>query len=212
MDKNISNIRKDFVGAPLDINNLAKNPLEQFNTWLDEAIAAVVEEPTAFTLATSNKQGIPAARVVLLKHVQQGKLIFFTNYSSAKAKDLEENPVACANFCWLGLHRQVRIVGSISKVADELSDEYFYSRPFASRAAAACSAQSKPVESREALEKKYQDFLNLPEDELKRPSNWGGYAIKPESFEFWQGRPSRLHDRFKYSLENGLWKIERLQP
>ncbi len=173
-----------------------------------------MEEPNAMTLATASADGFPSARIVLLKDFNEKGFVFFTNYSSFKGKQLEENPKACLVFFWKELERQVRITGLIEKISDSENDEYFYSRPKESQLGALASPQSQVIENREWLEDNYKKLLDEAVDkDVKRPAHWGGYRVKPVIIEFLQGRPGRLHDRLQYTLqENGEWKIERLAP
>jgi pyridoxamine 5'-phosphate oxidase len=214
MPSTIADIRKDYKLQSLSEKDVAPNAIAQFNSWWQEAINSQIDEVNAMTLATASADGIPAARIVLLKGFDERGFVFFTNYESFKGMQLAENPRACLVFFWKELERQVRITGLVEKVSDAESDAYFNSRPEGSRIGAWASPQSQVIESREWLqerEKTYaKDFAGKP---LKRPAHWGGYRVKPVTIEFWQGRPSRLHDRLLYTLEgNNEWKIERLAP
>jgi pyridoxamine 5'-phosphate oxidase len=211
--QSISNIRKDYSLKALSEAEAKKNPLEQFHNWWNEAVQSEIDEVNAMTLATATAQGVPSARIVLLKEYNDKGFVFFTNYESAKGLELAENPRAALLFFWKELERQVRITGLVEKISDEESDTYFYSRPLGSRIGAIASAQSTVIETRELLEIKVKELETKTEAEIQRPQHWGGYRVKPVIFEFWQGRPSRLHDRIQYTLEeNGGWKIERLSP
>jgi pyridoxamine 5'-phosphate oxidase len=193
--------------------DLHPDPLMQFGRWYEEAQSANLVEPTAMTLATANRQGIPSARMVLLKGYDDRGFVFFTNYESAKARDLLENPHAALVFWWGPLERQVRIVGSVSRVSTEESDAYFDSRPMGSRLGAIASRQSSVLASREELEKKVQELSRrYANGRVPRPDHWGGFRIAPDVIEFWQGRPDRLHDRLRYGKSGTHWKIERLSP
>ena len=210
----IADIRKDYRHATLSELNVARDPIEQFHTWWQEAMRAEIEEVNAMTLATASADGVPAARIVLLKGFDQNGFVFFTNYNSYKGKQLEENPRACLVFFWKELERQVRITGLVEKTSEAESDQYFNSRPEGSRIGAWVSPQSETIANREWLEKKEDEmisrFRSLP---INRPQHWGGYRVKPICIEFWQGRSNRLHDRVQYQLdENGGWTIERLAP
>jgi pyridoxamine 5'-phosphate oxidase len=209
----ISDIRIDYSLKSLDVSDVLDSPIEQFKVWFQEALDAKVLEVNAMSLATIRKNGIPNARIVLLKGVDHG-FLFFTNYQSVKGQELEENPHVAATFYWAELERQVRISGKIEKVTPKESDEYFFSRPYSSQIGAWVSPQSSPIKDREFLierEAKLQEQFK-PES-IKRPENWGGYRILTEEMEFWQGRPSRLHDRIHYALkESGQWEISRLAP
>ncbi len=210
----VADIRKDYVLQSLSEQDTAGNPISQFDKWFREALHASIDEVNAMTLATASAEGVPSARIVLLKGFDEYGFVFFTNYNSYKGKDLLENPRACLVFFWKELERQVRITGLVQKVAGKESDEYFNSRPEGSRIGAWASPQSEVIESREWLEeneKKWKETFN--DKELSRPDHWGGYRVKPVTVEFWQGRASRLHDRIQYSLdESGNWKKERLAP
>lgn len=211
---NIADIRKDYQQKTLSEKEVKKTPVEQFSQWWDEVMQSDIEEANAMTLATASVNGVPAARVVLLKGFDEKGFVFFTNYDSYKGMQLAENPRACLVFFWKELERQVRITGLSEKVSDAESDEYFNSRPEGSRIGAWVSPQSQVIENREWLEaneKKYQQ--QFAGKEIKRPQHWGGYRVKPICVEFWQGRPSRLHDRIQYTMqEDGGWLIERLAP
>ncbi len=209
---NIADIRKEYTLEKLDISSVKPNPFEQFKDWLHEAMNAQILEPTAMHLATVNAEGKPSGRVVLLKGVDTG-FIFFTNYESRKGKELSANPFASLTFYWAELERQVRIEGKVEKVSKEISDEYFHSRPKGSQIGAIASPQSQVINDRSLLERQIQDLTLQYQDLLPpRPDYWGGYRLVPETIEFWQGRPSRLHDRIRYKLEREKWVIERLAP
>ena len=214
MNPAIANLRKDYSSQSLLETDVAVHPLDQFQKWWREAGDSAIDEVNAMTLATASSDGIPAARIVLLKDFDKSGFTFFTNYKSYKAMHLEENPKACLVFFWKELERQVRITGLVKKLPEKESDEYFLSRPVGSQVGAWASPQSQVIESREWLEER---VLQLTEEfrqkELKRPPHWGGYLVTPVIIEFWQGRPSRLHDRIQYTLqEDSNWKIERLSP
>ncbi|MCB0739106.1 MAG: pyridoxamine 5'-phosphate oxidase [Bacteroidetes bacterium] len=186
--------------------------MEQFNVWFNEALKAEVLEPNAMTLATASSNGSPSCRVVLLKGVDNG-FVFFTNYLSRKGSHLLENPNACLNFFWPELERQVRIEGSVEKVSALESDDYYNSRPFGSQIGAWASPQSQKIEGRELLEQRVEELQKeFSEDTIKRPEHWGGFRLRPDFVEFWQGRPSRLHDRICYLLENDRWNRFRVAP
>jgi pyridoxamine 5'-phosphate oxidase len=211
---NIADIRTDYTLKSFDEKDILTNAFEQFEIWFDEAIKAEVLEPNAMTLATIRPSGFPAARIVLLKGIEANGLEFFTNYHSNKGNDLDHNNKVALVFFWPELQRQVRIVGTAQKMLDEKSDLYFNSRPLGSRIGAHASPQSKVIPSRVLLEESVKKMEALfSEEPLLRPVNWGGYVVNPISFEFWQGRSSRLHDRFLYTLQtDNNWKIERLAP
>lgn len=214
MENNIAAIRKNYSQQSLAEKDIATDPLQQFETWWNEAIASSIDEVNAMTLATASADGIPSARIVLLKGFSQEGFIFFTNYNSFKGQQLMENPKACLVFFWKELERQVRITGLVSRLNDQDNTAYFDSRPLGSRLGALVSPQSQVIESREWLDSKYEKMeQQLKETTIRRPGYWGGFVVKPVIIEFWQGRPSRLHDRLQYSLQDdGEWKIERLAP
>jgi len=214
MQSDIAGIRKTYARQSLSEADIDKNAIVQFGKWWQEAVDSQIDEVNAMTLATASSDGIPSARIGLLKGFSEEGFVFFTNYNSYKGKQLTENPKACLVFFWKELERQVRITGIIRKVSAAESDEYFHSRPVGSQIGAAVSPQSSIIESREWLEKKYEEMeKKTGNGAVERPSHWGGYVLTPVLIEFWQGRPSRLHDRFEYSLlENGSWKAERLAP
>jgi pyridoxamine 5'-phosphate oxidase len=214
MQESIADMRKNYSKQVLTEQSADPDAIRQFEKWWQEATASEIIEPNAATLATASADGIPSARIVLLKGYSAKGFIFFTNYNSYKGKQLAENPKACLVFFWKELERQVRITGIVEKVTAKESDDYFYSRPAGSQVSAAVSPQSTIVVNREWLENKYTEMeKNMTSNPVKRPEHWGGYLVKPVVIEFWQGRPSRLHDRLEYSLqENGGWKIERLAP
>jgi len=214
MQSEIAGIRKSYSQKTLSEADIDKDPLKQFDKWWQEALASSIDEANAMTLATASADGIPSARVVLLKGFSQDGFVFFTNYDSYKGKQLMENPKACLVFFWKELERQVRITGMVQRISEQESDDYFQTRPLGSQLGASVSPQSNVIESREWLETRYKDFeKGVKNGAVQRPENWGGYIVKPVIIEFWQGRPSRLHDRIEYSLqENGEWKAVRLAP
>ena len=201
--------------APLTKTNVDANPIRQFQAWYDEALASGVSEQDtiSMTLATATKEGNPDARIVLLKSFDDGGFVFYTNYQSRKARELSENPRACLLFYWASLWRQVRIEGTVEKVSDAESDAYFQSRPLGSKLGAWASNQSEVVAGREILEARFAELQKRFGDNVPRPPHWGGYRVKPNAIEFWQGQENRLHDRLRYSLgSDGSWVIERLAP
>ncbi len=209
----IAAIRKDYLNGKLEVESILSNPVEQFKLWFQEAINAGVDEPTAMFLATTGKDSQPAARIVLLKGVDEKGFDFFTNYQSRKGLQIAENPKVAATFFWKELERQVRIEGVVEKLDGAESDEYFNSRPAESRFSAAASPQSQVIPDRNFLEKKITGLKEMfSVEELKRPEHWGGYKLKPHRIEFWQGRENRLHDRLVYAISDGKWFIERLAP
>lgn len=209
---NLADIRKEYQLKELEESGLNNDPIAQFQLWLHDAITADVNEPTAMNLATVDGEGQPSSRIVLLKGMLNNTFRFFTNYESKKGNDLKNNNRAALNFFWPELERQVRINGIIEKLSDVESDEYFYSRPFESQLGAHASPQSAVIESRKILEKNIENIKNTYASALPRPIFWGGYALIPFYFEFWQGRASRLHDRLIYERVGDQWKIARLAP
>jgi pyridoxamine 5'-phosphate oxidase len=214
VSNNIADIRKEYKLRTLSEKDVHPDPLKQFDRWWQEAVHSDLEEVNAMTLATATADGMPDARIVLLKGYDENGFAFFTNYNSAKGHQLLENPRASLVFFWAALERQVRLSGLVRLAAAAANDAYFNSRPEGSRIGAWASPQSEVIESREWLEKNEEKLKNeLKGDTLRRPAHWGGYVVKPTRMEFWQGRPSRLHDRILYTLgSNGQWKIERLAP
>lgn len=205
--------RVQYETAGIDRDDLNPDPMVQWRRWYDEAESAGVTEPNAMTLSTVSPEGIPDSRVVLARGADDRGFIFYTNLDSVKARQLAHVPGASAVFAWLDLHRQARVRGTIERVPDAESDAYFASRPRGSQIGAWASPQSQPIADREALERLVQSVTDRFQGvDVPRPPHWGGYLLRPQSFEFWQGRPSRLHDRFRYSLVGGTWKIERLAP
>jgi pyridoxamine 5'-phosphate oxidase len=213
--KSIADIRRDYKLQSLSEQDVAPDAIAQFAAWWTDVLKSDVDEPNAMTLATASSDGLPSARIVLLKGFDEKGFVFFTNYNSFKGLQLDENPRACLVFFWKEVERQVRIIGVIEKISAQESDEYFNSRPQGSRIGAIVSPQSQVIESREWLEEKVTAANQqlLAGKNIERPDHWGGYRVKPAIVEFWQGRPSRLHDRLQYSLQDdGTWKIERLAP
>ena len=209
----IADIRKDYARASLEERDAPRDPLDLFRRWLDEAIKSEVPEPTAMTLATASRDGVPSARMVLLKGVDERGFLFFTNYESQKGRELAENPRAALVFHWAELERQVRVSGSVERLPREESEAYFHSRPRTSQIGAWASEQSKAVESRHELEKRVAYYLlRHAIGTVPLPPFWGGFVLHHRVIEFWQGRPSRLHDRLRYTHDSGVWKIERLFP
>jgi pyridoxamine 5'-phosphate oxidase len=214
MNSRIANLRQEYAAQVLLEEAAAADPITQFQTWWEEAIRSEIVEPNAMTLATASCDGMPAARIVLLKNFSSEGFVFYTNYNSYKALQLDENPKACLVFFWKELERQVRITGLVSKLSPSESDAYFLSRPEGSRLGAWASPQSQVIESRAWLDDHYQQLVERKDGIAEeRPPHWGGYIVRPVIVEFWQGRRSRLHDRLQYSLEeSGSWKLERLAP
>lgn len=206
-------MRVEYRNLPLDREQLDDDPLVQFARWMAQAEVSGIEEPNAFVFATADRNGRPSARTVLLKGAGPDGFDFYTNYESRKAIEIEENPVAAAVFLWVPIRRQVRIEGTVSKVEPAQSDAYFASRPPESRLASAASPQSQVVASRQELEAALDEIRSrYPSGNVPRPLNWGGYRILPNSYEFWQGREARFHDRFRYRRHGEGWQIERLAP
>ena len=215
MEKDLGNYRKVYQKKELSIKEISENPMEVFQKWFYE-----VEEfggniePNAMTISTIGLDGFPKNRVVLLKKYTWEGFIFYTNYNSDKGKAIEQNPKVCLSFFWNNIERQVIIQGEAEKISENLSDGYFDSRPDGSKLGAWASDQSEPVKSRAYLDNKLKDFEEkFKGQEIPRPPHWGGYIVKPQTIEFWQGRPNRMHDRIRFTLqENFDWKIERLAP
>jgi pyridoxamine 5'-phosphate oxidase len=210
---NIADIRKEYSKRSLELTMVRTNPIEQFNVWFSEALNSGVTEVNAMNISTVTKDGKPNSRIVLLKGVDHG-FIFYTNYESKKGKEIEDNPYVALTFFWPELERQVRILGKTEKISATESDEYFFSRPIDSQIGAWASPQSSEIEDRIIIEDKWKDFsTKFSETKISRPEHWGGYRIIPIETEFWQGRPSRLHDRIKYiKNQNGFWDRKRLAP
>jgi len=214
MDEKIADIRKDYSHKSLDETEIEQNPIKQFDNWWQDALSANITEVNAMTVATSSADGMPSARIMLLKGFSERGFVFFTNYNSFKGQQLTENPRACLVFFWKEVERQVRIKGIIEKTSNEDSDTYFQSRPKASQIGAITSPQSRVIENRQWLDERYKKLTKqLDGIVIQRPADWGGYLVKPVIIEFWQGRPGRLHDRIQYSLlDDGSWRTERLAP
>lgn len=210
----IADLRREYTLAGLRRSDLEPDALAQFQKWFQQALAAKLVEPNAMTLATADKQGHPSARIVLLKGADERGFIFFTNYKSRKGCELTANPNASLVFFWPDLERQVCIAGTVSRISTEESRQYFNTRPKGSRLAAWVSSQSEAIANRGVLEEKLAQLsAQYPGDEVPLPPYWGGYCLTPNRIEFWQGRPNRLHDRFRYSKAAGTgWLIERLSP
>jgi pyridoxamine 5'-phosphate oxidase len=208
----LADLRREFTSEGLSEESVAASPFDQFARWMDEAIRAEVIDANALTLATVGEDGRPSARVVLLKDFDTNGFSFYTNYGSKKAADLAANPYAALNFYWAQLDRQCAVSGSVARTSREESEKYFNSRPAESRLGAWASRQSTVIASRKVLEEQVEEFRAKFGDNIPLPDHWGGFRLRPERFEFWQGRQSRLHDRIVYELEGEAWVIKRLSP
>lgn len=209
--EHLSGLRKNYSRSSLDVSNVKDSPFEQFRTWFQEAQDGGIIEPNAMTLASVNHEFRVSARIVLLKGIEDGSFIFYTNYESRKAQDLQINPHAALLFFWDRLERQVRIEGRVEKVNETSNVEYFNSRPLESKIGAIVSKQSERIPSREYLEDKFEE-ISKKSELIQKPENWGGYKVIPSYFEYWQGRESRLHDRIVYENISGQWERYRLSP
>ena len=211
--KDLADIRRNYSLSELTEAGVSKNPLEQFSRWMDDVINVQLLEPSAMVLSTVDGKNRPSSRVVLLKGFDEEGFVFFTNYESRKGKELSANPYAALHFFWPELERQINIRGEVTRVSEEESEAYFHSRPFESRIGAWASRQSSKIKSREELEVRVKELLTkFPDGDVPLPAFWGGYRLKPDRFEFWQGRESRLHDRICYESEGDAWQISRLSP
>ena len=210
----ISELRREYGTAGLSERELAVSPIEQFRQWFQQAREAQIPEPNAMTLATATLEGRPSARTVLLKEFDDHGFVFYTNYHSRKGRELSQNPHACLVFYWIALERQVCISGQVSQVSREESETYFHSRPEGSQLGAWASQQSEIIEGPEILEERLSQLVSKYQGRvIPVPEYWGGYRLAPASVEFWQGRPNRLHDRLRYTLQtDGQWLIQRLSP
>jgi pyridoxamine 5'-phosphate oxidase len=210
----LAGLRREYTLAGLRRADLDPDPMAQFTKWFQQALAANLPEANAMTLATSDKLGHPSARIMLLKAVDERGFVFFSNYESRKGRELEMNPNAALLFYWPELERQIRVAGTVTRISREESEQYFKTRPKGSRLAALISNQSEPIPDRGLLEKRMAAlFAKYPGEDVPTPPGWGGYCLAPFRLEFWQGRPSRLHDRFEYlRLLDNSWQIDRLAP
>jgi len=209
----LADTRREYDFSSLSKKQLNQNPIEQMNLWLEQAKQAEFKDATCMTLSTTDKNGMPDSRIVLLKQIDESGFSWYTNYTSHKGQQLLDNPQACLLFYWRDVDRQVKIQGQVEKLSAKDAEEYFHSRPLDSQFSAAASMQSQPIDSRKQLEDKLEQLKKTDSNAVDKPESWGGYRLLPESFEFWQGRENRLHDRFTYTKgDSGKWQITRLQP
>lgn len=208
----LQDLRESYDQQPLRRADLSADPFVQFEQWMQEAIDAKIYDPNACSLATVDSDGRPSARAVLLKGLEDGRFVFYSNYNSRKGSHLLDNPNVSMHFPWFPMQRQVTVLGDVARVKDSLAEEYFHSRPYLSQIGAWASDQSKPLDSRETLEKSFLAAKEKFGENPPKPPHWGGYSLQPRSIEFWQGGPNRLHDRFLYELVEEQWKITRLNP
>jgi len=216
MTASISDLRKEYTRQGLDLADVLPDPIAQFRRWFDAALQAGVSEPNAMHLCTVGANGRPDGRIVLLKDVSSAGFVFYTNYESRKSRDLLDNPVACLTFFYPDLEQQIRIEGRVEKVSDAESDAYFASRPRGSQLGAWVSPQSQPIDARDTLTKRQRHYeAQFADQPVPRPPHWGGFCVVPDLIEFWQGRPSRLHDRVRYQrtdVSSANWQLDRLAP
>jgi pyridoxamine 5'-phosphate oxidase len=212
--QNLAEIRKEYVKATLDVSTVNPDPIKQFEIWFNEALQSQIAEPNAMNLATVNEDGRPSSRIVLLKGIENKKLLFYTNYQSKKGKELEQNPACALTFFWPDLERQIRVEGIAERVDAKISETYFQSRPRNSQIGAWASPQSAVIKDRHLLEERAHQIEDKfkGENVLPKPHQWGGFQVDPLMMEFWQGRASRLHDRIEYVKVDGTWKMHRLAP
>jgi len=213
MISDLAALRQEYSRHELSRSSVATDPFEQFAIWFNESVEADIFEPNAMHLGTSSADGVPSGRTVLLKGFDADGFTFFTNYNSRKGRELIANPNCYLHFFWKELERQVFIRGVAAKTSEAASDEYFARRPYQSQIGAIASEQSSIIDSRKVLEARFEELkAQYPEGSVPRPEHWGGFRVTPAEFEFWQGRPSRLHDRIQYRLTDGEWRIQRLSP
>ena len=209
----LADLRREYASRALTEHDALDDPIQQFSLWFGEALKSELLDTNAMTLATASRDGGPSARIVLLKGFDEAGFVFFTNYESAKARDLDDNPRACLLLFWAALERQVRVTGRVSKTSAQESETYFQSRPFESQIGAWASAQSRTLHDRAALEARYAELAaKYAGSPVPLPPFWGGYRVAPETIEFWQGRKSRLHDRLLYTKHGSAWSRSRLAP
>jgi pyridoxamine 5'-phosphate oxidase len=213
LQSQILQLRKEYAQASLEITDVSENPIHQFKSWFDQAMKSGIIEPYAMNISTVDSENRPSSRIVLLRDVNENGFVFYTNYLSRKGKEINEKNFGAINFFWPELERQIRIEGELEKVSTKVSDDYFALRPRGSQIGAWASPQSSKIESREILEKNEKDFTEKFQNQaVPRPEHWGGYLLKPDYFEFWQGRENRLHDRISYEKMNKIWELARLAP
>jgi pyridoxamine 5'-phosphate oxidase len=212
MSPSPADLRRNYDRDVLLEADAAADPMAQFAAWFETAVGGEIYEPNAMTLSTAGADGQPSSRMVLLKGYDPEGFVFYTNLESRKAQELAQNPRASLLFWWDRLHRQVRIEGTVAQVGAAEADVYFASRPHGSRIGAIASPQSRVIEGREVLEARVAELTARHPEDVPRPHHWGGYRLRPEQLEFWQGRPSRLHDRLRYTRSGGAWRMERLAP
>ena len=210
---NLAELRREYALAALHEDAVHADPIRQFEAWFADALAAQVPEPNAMTLATASRDGVPSGRIVLLKGIDAGGFVFYTDYRSRKAAELAENPLAALVFLWKEIERQVRVTGAVSRVTTGESEAYYRSRPIGSRLGAWASHQSAVIASRDELEGRLRDVTaRFADGDVPLPSHWGGFRVVPDEIEFWQGRPDRLHDRLRYQRTADAWAVLRLSP
>ena len=209
----LKSLRRDYAGKELDVNSVDENPFHQLNLWLEEAVNAKILDPNAMVVSSVGSDGMPSSRVVLMRGQTKSGIVFYTNYSSQKSKEIQSNPNVAVNFFWVELDRQIRIIGEVKKVSRKQSQEYFSSRPKDSQLAAIASSQSEVIGSRKELEHQFELLKEKYKNSSPQcPEDWGGFEVMVNKFEFWQGRPNRMHDRIIYTKKGDNWQIQRLAP